>query len=100
MKAILNGTVVADAPREDLVKIEGNWYFPPSSVMTESLVESPTQYTCSWKGEAQYFNVHDGESLRDDVAWSYPKPIPASLKRVGTDFSGYVAFARDVKITE
>jgi uncharacterized protein (DUF427 family) len=100
MKAMLNGTVVAEAPREDLVKIEGNWYFPPSSVKTESLVESPTQYTCSWKGEAQYFNVHDGTSLRDDVAWSYPKPIPASLKRVGTDFSGYVAFDRKVKITE
>lgn len=100
MKAILNGTVVAEAPLEDLVKIDGNWYFPPSSVMTELLVESPTQYTCSWKGEAQHFNVHDGTSLRGDVAWSYPKPLSASLERVGTDFSGYVSFAGKVKITE
>jgi len=100
VKAILNGTVVAEAPREDLIKIDGNWYFPPSSLINESLVESPTEYTCSWKGEAQYFNVHDGKGLSDDLAWSYPKPLPASLTRVGTDFSGYVAFAKNVKLTE
>lgn len=32
MKALLGDMVIAEAPQEDLVKIEGNWYFPPSSV--------------------------------------------------------------------
>ena len=100
MRAELNGVVLAEAPQDDVIKIEGNWYFPPSSITADALVESPTQYTCSWKGEAQYFNVHDGTSLRDDAAWSYPKPLSPSLERVGADFSGYVAFAPNVKITE
>ncbi|HQI65683.1 MAG TPA: DUF427 domain-containing protein, partial [Rhodoglobus sp.] len=56
MKALLGDTVIAEAPQEDLIKIEGNWYFPPSSVNSELLVESATPYTCPWKGECQYFS--------------------------------------------
>ena len=32
MKAVLGETTVAEADRDDLISIEGNWYFPPSSV--------------------------------------------------------------------
>lgn len=60
MKAVLGDTVIAEAPREDLISIEGNWYFPPASVHQELLVESPTPYTCPWKGECQYFTVQVG----------------------------------------
>ena len=36
MKAVLtDGTVVAEAPKDDLISIEGNWYFPPASVNDE-----------------------------------------------------------------
>jgi len=98
MKAVLNGTVIAEAPQEDLVKIEGNWYFPPAAVNSDLLVKSPTQYTCSWKGECQYFSVTDGDSLSEDRAFSYPAPPRASFDRVGQDYSNYVAFARDVTV--
>ncbi len=100
MKATLNGVVVAEAPKEDLVKIEGNWYFPPQSIKSGVLTESPTPYTCPWKGKAQDFHVHDGEKVNDDLAWSYPNPLPTSFARVGTDYSAYVAFDRKVKVTE
>lgn len=100
MKATLNGTVIAEASKDDLIAIEGNWYFPPSSVKTELLVESPTPYTCPWKGECQYYSVKDGDTLLQDRAWSYPNPIPASFDRVGKDYSGYVAFWKEVKVAE
>ncbi len=100
MKAVLNGTVLAEAPEADLVKIEGNWYFPPSSVKSELLVPSPTQYTCSWKGECQYFNVKDGDTLLQDRAFSYPQPYPAAFDRVGLDFSNYVTFWKEVSVSE
>ena len=32
MRATIDGTVIAEAPESDLIKIEGNWYFPPSAV--------------------------------------------------------------------
>ncbi|MET3767522.1 uncharacterized protein (DUF427 family) [Marisediminicola sp. UYEF4] len=100
MKATVNGTVVAEAPKEDLISIEGNWYFPPSSVNEEFLTKSPSPYHCPWKGDCQYFNVQDGETSLQDRAFSYPTPYPTAFDRVGKDFSGYVAFWKEVKVTE
>ncbi|MGH1525658.1 DUF427 domain-containing protein [Leifsonia sp. L25] len=100
MKAVLNDTVIAEAPTEDLIRIEGNWYFPPQSVNSEHLVESATPYTCPWKGECQYFSVKDGGTVLQDRAWSYPTPYPSSFDRVGKDYSNYVAFWKDVRVVD
>lgn len=100
MKAHVNGTVIAEAPESELITIEGNWYFPPSSIVAGMLTESPTPYTCPWKGECQYFTVTvDGQSL-PDRAWSYPTPYPSGIERVGKDFSNYVAFWKEVSVSE
>ncbi|WEO76803.1 DUF427 domain-containing protein [Cryobacterium sp. SO2] len=100
MKAVLNGTIVAEAPLEDLIKIEGNWYFPPASITAGLLTPTDTPYTCSWKGECQYFTVDDGTSSVTDGAFSYPAPTPSSFDRVGQDYSGYVAFWKDLQVVE
>jgi uncharacterized protein (DUF427 family) len=92
MKASIDGVVVADAPDADLISIEGNYYFPPSSLTAEAFSDSPTPYTCAWKGVAQYHDVSAGGSKHHDAAWSYPEPYPASFDRVGSDYSRYVAF--------
>jgi len=92
MKAIIAGTVVAYAPDSDLISIEGNYYFPPSSISAGALSDSPTPYTCPWKGVAQYHDVSVAGSTHHDAAWSYPSPYPTSFDRVGQDYSGYVAF--------
>lgn len=100
MRASLNGTVIAEADKADLLHIEGNWYFPPSSVNYEYLTESATPYTCSWKGECQYYTVViDGQEHADN-AWAYPEPIAGATERVGKDMSNYVAFWKDVEVTE
>ena len=100
MKAVVGDTVIAEAPEEDLIKIEGNWYFPPASVNSALLSASPTPYTCPWKGDAQYFNVGTGDAVLADGGWSYPEPIPSSFDRVGQDYSGYVAFDRRITVSE
>ncbi|MGI8416832.1 MAG: DUF427 domain-containing protein [Nakamurella sp.] len=92
MKASIDGTVVADAPDSDLISIEGNYYFPPSSLNTEMFSDSSTPYTCPWKGAAQYHDVSAAGSTHHDAARSYPHPYQASFDRVGRDYSGYVAF--------
>lgn len=48
MKATLNDTVLAEAEQDDLIKIEGNWYFPPASLKKELFESSDTPYTCPW----------------------------------------------------
>jgi uncharacterized protein (DUF427 family) len=101
MKAIWNGKVIAEAPKEDLIYIEQNWYFPPTSVKKEFLRDSPTPYTCPWKGVCQYFDVGEtGSEWSKDCAWAYPNPLPSAFDRVKKDFSNYVAFWRDVTVSE
>jgi uncharacterized protein (DUF427 family) len=100
MKAIVNGVVIAEADQDQLVRIEGNWYFPPASVHQEYLVKSTTPYVCPWKGECQYYTVVvDGQSLQDR-AFSYDELRPGAVERVGTDFAGYVAFWKEVSVEE
>ena len=100
MKARLGDTVIAEAEEGDLVRIEGNWYFPPESVNAGLLQDSTTPYTCPWKGEAHYFDVSVDGRVLADRAWSYPTPYPTAIDRVGKDFSGYVAFWKEVEVAE
>jgi uncharacterized protein (DUF427 family) len=101
MKATVDGTVVAEAPDSELILIEGNYYFPPSALVDGAFSPSPTPYTCPWKGVAQYHDVSAGGFAHHDAAWSYPDPFRLSFKRVGKDYSNYVAFdKRQVKIGE
>ena len=98
MRATIDGTVIAEAPESDLVRIEGNWYFPPAAVTEGALTASPTAYTCPWKGPAQYFDVVTSAGTRKDGAWSYPELLPSAVERVGRDFAGYVAFSPGVTV--
>jgi len=105
MKAIWNGQTIAEAGKNELIYIEGNWYFPPASVKKELLRDSDTPYTCPWKGKCQYYDIGADDKWSKDNAWSYPKPKPSAISIVkkssgGKDFSGYVAFWRDVKVED
>ena len=97
MKALIDGVVIAEAPDDTLVRIEGNWYFPPESVVPGLLTESSTPYTCPWKGACQYFTANVGGAEHRDAAWSYPELRPGAVERVGTDFAGYLAFSPGVE---
>jgi uncharacterized protein (DUF427 family) len=90
----VNGTVVAEAPADEIISIEGNSYFPPGSLAGGLLAESPTPYTCPWKGPAQYWDLHTPQGTIHDGAWSYPGLKPSAVERVGRDFAGYIAFDR------
>lgn len=97
MRAVLNDKIIAEADKNELIYIEGNWYFPPSSVKQGSYEKSPTPYTCPWKGPCQYWNVNGAH----DAAWSYPVLVSGAVDRVGQDFAGYFAFDKtQVEIIE
>ena len=100
MKAIWAGIVIAKAPKEELIYIEGNWYFPPGRVDQTYLRKSDTPYTCPWKGVCQYFDVGKDGNWSKDAAWSYPNPKASAIDTVKKDFSNYVAFWRDVVVNE
>jgi len=100
MKAVWNNTVIAESLKEDLIRIEGNWYFPPKSIKAEFYQPSDTHTTCFWKGEASYYNVVVEGVSNKDAAWYYPQPMDGSVERVGKDFTDYVAFWHGVEVGE
>lgn len=100
MKALWNDTVIAEAPKECLIRIEGNWYFPPDALKREYFTDSDHHTTCHWKGEASYYDVTVDGSKNDFGAWYYPQPMEGSVERVGKDFANYVAFWNGITVTE
>jgi len=100
MKAIWNNTVIAEASQDDLIKIEGNWYFPPDALNRDFFKESDHHTTCHWKGEASYFDVIVGGERNEFGAWYYPQPKDGSIERVGKDFTNYVAFWNGIEVKD
>lgn len=100
MKAIWNNAVVAEAPKEALIRIEGNWYFPPSALKRVYLQESDHHTTCFWKGDASYYDVVVEGNRNEFGAWYYPEPKEGSVEKVGHDFAGYVAFWNGIEIRD
>lgn len=78
MRAIWNGTVIAEAPRT--VQVEGNQYFPPESLRREHFTASPTKTICPWKGIASYYTVTVEDAVNLDAGWYYPQPSPLARK--------------------
>lgn len=100
MKAIWHGAVIAEAPQDKLVRIEGNWYFPPASLKREYYSDSDLRTECFWKGTSHYYDVTVDDQVNDGAAWYYPEPKEGSVEKVGKDFKNYVAFWRGVEIGE
>ena len=91
MKAIWNGQVIAES--SDTVVVEGNQYFPRSSVKAEYLTPSDTQSVCPWKGTASYYTLSvDGKS-NPDAAWYYPQP-----KDAAREIKDHLAFWKGVEV--
>ena len=93
MKAVWNETILAES--NDTVLVEGNHYFPNSSLRTEYYKESSTQTTCPWKGDASYYNIVVGGETNRDAAWYYPDP-----KDAAANIKDYVAFWKGVRVVE
>ena len=90
-KAVWNGKVVAESDKVETV--EGNLYFPESSVKREYLRPSSTTSTCPWKGQARYYTLFIDGQENQDAAWYYPDPKPAAR-----NIKNHIAFWRGVEI--
>ncbi len=59
--------------------LEPRLYVAPGDVRMDLLESSSTETYCPYKGTCSYWSVRIGESLVQDVAWSYEDPLPESL---------------------
>ena len=93
MRASWQGVVLAASDKT--VLLEGNHCFPADSVERSYLRDSSTHTTCSWNGEASYYDLIVDGNLNKDAAWYYPVP-----KDAAKDIAEYVAFWRGVEVVE
>lgn len=91
MKATWNNTVIAESA--DTVLVEGNHYFPESSLKREFTTFSNHKSTCHWKGECSYLSLLVNGEMNADAVWFYANPKPeADMVR------GRVAFWKGVAV--
>lgn len=86
-----NGKIIAES--NETIEIEGNHYFPPSSIKQEFFKSSGTHTNCPWKGTASYYSVEVDGKTNADAAWFYPAP-----KSMAEGFKDYVAFWKGVEV--
>lgn len=90
--ATLNGIVLAES--DETVMVEGNHYFPPSSVNQQYFSDNPKTTACPWKGIASYYDVTVDGHTSPAAAWYYPAP-----KEAAAEIVDHVAFWGEVKVT-
>jgi uncharacterized protein (DUF427 family) len=91
MKAVWKDKILASS--EHTVVVEGNHYFPPSSVDMNYLKPSNKTTSCPWKGTANYYDVQVDGQTNEGAAWYYASPKPDA-----SHIAGLVAFWRGVEV--
>jgi uncharacterized protein (DUF427 family) len=56
------------------------YYLPKVDVCMDLLVPTESETQCPYKGRARYWSAKVGDTVEEDVAWSYPFPIPECPK--------------------
>ncbi len=90
--ATWNGTVIASS--DDTVVVEGNDYFPPSSITDGVLVKTDHTTHCPWKGDATYFTIVVDGQESPNAAWTYEAP-----KDAAAEIKDHVAFYPSVTVS-
>ncbi len=86
VRVLLDGLLLADSTSPRLLFETGlptRYYLPRTHVRMDLLERSPTVTHCPYKGRAETWSVRADEALHEDLAWSYPAPLPESQKVAG-----------------
>jgi uncharacterized protein (DUF427 family) len=82
----VDGVTVAESTSPRLLFETGlpaRYYLPKTHVRLDLLIPTETVSHCPYKGQAEYWSVRAGETVDEDVAWSYRTPLPESQKIAG-----------------
>ncbi|HTX30836.1 MAG TPA: DUF427 domain-containing protein [Solirubrobacteraceae bacterium] len=86
----VEGVTVAESTSPRLLFETGlpaRYYLPKTHVRLDLLIRTDTVSHCPYKGQAEYWSVRAGDTVHEDLAWSYRTPLPESEK-----IAGLVAF--------
>ena len=90
VRVVVNGVTVAESTSPRLLFETGlptRYYLPKTHVRLDLLIPTDAVSHCPYKGQAEYWSVRAGDTVHQDLAWSYRTPLPESQK-----IAGLVAF--------
>jgi len=79
VKVIVEGKTIAESDRPVLLFETGavtRFYLYRSDVRMDLLELTEKHTGCPYKGIADYFSVHVGDEVKENVVWTYPYPNP------------------------
>jgi uncharacterized protein (DUF427 family) len=82
----VGGVTIAESASPRLLFETGlpvRYYLPKPHVRMDLLTPTDTVSHCPYKGQAAYWSVRAGESVYEDLVWSYATPLPESQKIAG-----------------
>lgn len=86
LRVVIDGTTVAESPSPRLLFETGvvtRYYLPKTHVRMDLLEPTDLVTHCPYKGQAQSWSARLGGDLHEEIAWSYPAPLPESQKIAG-----------------
>ena len=89
----VDGTTVAESTKPTLLfetRLPLRYYLPRTHVRMDLLTPTEEASYCPYKGRASYWSLELGGTRYEDLAWSYPTPLPESQK-----IAGLIAFYPD-----
>jgi uncharacterized protein (DUF427 family) len=90
LRVAVAGTQVVDTTQTVILfetALQARLYVDPSLVRVDLLRRTDTSSYCNYKGVATYWAAVIGDTVVEDVAWSYEDPLPESLP-----IKGYLSF--------
>ena len=77
VKDITRQEVIAQgAQDDDVIALEGTFYFAPEHVKQDNLIISERTYTCPYKGKCYWIDLQGPGGVIRDVGWVYYAPTP------------------------
>jgi uncharacterized protein (DUF427 family) len=83
VRVVIAGETVAESHRPRLLFETGlptRYYLPKQDIHMDLLEPTEKMTACPYKGKASYWTVRVGDTVAQDIAWSYPFPIPECSK--------------------
>jgi uncharacterized protein (DUF427 family) len=90
LRASVGGVALVDTTDTVIVfetSLDPRLYVTPALVRMDLLRVSETSSYCNYKGTATYWTAVVGDTVVEDVAWSYPEPLPET-----TQIKGFLSF--------
>ena len=86
VRVVLGGETVADTTDARFLFETGlpvRYYVPQEDVRMDLLTPTETHTRCPYKGVASYYGATVGGETFEDIAWTYPDPVPECPKIKG-----------------